>query len=81
MNSSSHNVFSILIYSEKFCVGREGGNYRNPWNCHNYFTCVGEHAYDRPCSTKTVLNYSPKYDICEYPSLKKCVNIGKLLYS
>uniref|UniRef100_A0A7M6DNN2 Chitin-binding type-2 domain-containing protein n=1 Tax=Clytia hemisphaerica TaxID=252671 RepID=A0A7M6DNN2_9CNID len=63
------------VDKEKFCVGREAGNYRDPWNCHNYFTCVGHISYNRPCSVKTTLNYSPLDDLCEFPSQYKCENI------
>jgi len=63
------------VNPKNFCDSRPQGNYRNPWNCHNYFTCAGGRTFDRLCSTLTTLNYAPTDDICEYPNIHKCVNI------
>ena len=83
MNTSwSINLSNILFIfsSEMFCVGRPDGNFRNPWNCHHYFTCHYNRTFDRPCSTKTILNYSPKDDLCEFSFQMRCDNISELVF-
>ena len=68
--------FSLLL-SGDFCKGRKDGNWRNPWNCHDYITCHAGYFFDRPCSIKTTLNYNPYDNLCEYPYDYKCENISK----
>ena len=62
---------------EAFCKGRKDGNWRNPWNCHDYITCHAGYSFDRPCSIKTTMNYNPYENLCEYPYDYKCENISK----
>ncbi|XP_057294399.1 uncharacterized protein LOC130622959 isoform X2 [Hydractinia symbiolongicarpus] len=66
-------ISSITL--DNFCKGRPNGNWRNPWNCHDYITCHAERSFDRPCSVLTTLNYDPTIDMCQYPYIHKCVNI------
>ena len=66
-----------LLFSGEFCEGRKDGNWRNPWNCHDYITCHAGYSFDRPCSIKTTLNYNPYVNLCEYPYDYKCENISK----
>ena len=66
--------FVILV---DFCKNRTDGNWRNPWNCHNYITCHVKRSFDRKCSVLTTLNYNPYADRCEYPYEQKCINISK----
>jgi len=61
---------------DNFCLSRPDGNWRNPWNCHDYITCHVERAFDRPCSKLTTLNYDPEKDLCEYPRLFPCKQIA-----
>lgn len=60
---------------DTFCDGRENGNYRNPWNCHHFISCVAGHpVYDRPCHPDSLI-YDPNTDRCEYESIFPCKNI------
>ena len=70
-------LFSFSVPPAAFCKGRKDGNWRNPWNCHRYITCFAGYSFDRPCSTKTTLNYNPYDNLCEYPYDYKCENISK----
>ena len=66
--------FVILV---DFCKNRADGNWRNPWNCHDFITCHVERSFDRKCSVLATLNYDPYADRCEYPYEQKCINISK----
>jgi len=63
---------------DNFCKGRSDGNWRNPWNCHDYITCHAGQFFDMPCSKLAVLVYNPYANLCDYPSQYPCVNIGQL---
>eukprot|EP00112_Aurelia_sp_Birch-Aquarium-sp1_P020269 Seg5185.1 transcript_id=Seg5185.1/GoldUCD/mRNA.D3Y31 product="hypothetical protein" protein_id=Seg5185.1/GoldUCD/D3Y31 len=53
---------------------RPEGNYRNPWNCHHFITCVTGHPspYDRPCHPLTLV-FDPDTNQCEHDYLMTCV--------
>jgi len=59
-----------------FCEGRSSGNYRNPWNCHHFISCVIGHPspYDRPCHPLSLV-YDPNNDRCEHDTLFPCKNL------
>eukprot|EP00795_Rhopilema_esculentum_P010231 gene10231-18918_t len=61
---------------DRFCDARQSGNYRNPWNCHNFITCVIGHPapYDRPCHPPSLV-YDPNTDRCEHAHLFPCKNL------
>ena len=65
----------ILVFVDVFCDARPDGNYRNPWNCHHFISCVaGKYVYDRLCHPLSLV-YDPNNDQCEYKEKFACVQL------
>eukprot|EP00112_Aurelia_sp_Birch-Aquarium-sp1_P014170 Seg3040.2 transcript_id=Seg3040.2/GoldUCD/mRNA.D3Y31 product="Chitin-binding domain protein cbd-1" protein_id=Seg3040.2/GoldUCD/D3Y31 len=62
---------------DRFCDSRPTGNYRNPWNCHHFISCVTGHPapYDRPCHPLSLV-YDPSNDRCEHKEICPCKQLS-----
>ena len=58
-----------------FCSGKIDGQYRNPWNCHSFISCVHENLYELPCPSSLVFN--PYTNQCENALNFTCHQLGK----
>ena len=64
-------VDSSSLSKKTFCDDRNTGNYRDPWDCHSFITCVHGTFIERQCAEKDLV-YDPYHDLCEHESKFKC---------
>lgn len=65
------------VAAESFCIKQADGNYRDPWNCHGYISCVNGRSHQRQCAIDTLV-YNPYTDRCQYASHDwKCFQYSK----
>ena len=64
-------VDSSSLSKKTFCDGRNTGNYRDPWDCHSFITCVHGTFIERQCAEKDLV-YDPYHGLCEHESKFKC---------
>ena len=51
-------VHGSKLTKKNFCNDRSTGDYRDPWDCHSFITCVHDTFLERPCAVKDLV-YDP----------------------
>ena len=73
VNCSSNELFDsvnrkcadgALFNVINICEGKSDGQYRNPWNCHGFVSCVNSAPFLLPCPEKYLV-YDPYINSCE----------------
>ena len=69
-------IDSSSLSKKTFCDDRNTGNYRDPWDCHSFITCVHGTFIERQCAEKDLV-YDPYDDRCGYEIKFKCKELKK----